>query len=96
MQLTMTIIRPGSAMPLTQLIDLPGEPRLEDLQRVARPWLGDALFERVRVKVDGQITDMLVDEEGIPKGLAFNEQASAFYPGRIYGTALIFSRPIWF
>lgn len=99
-------------------IDWPDEPSYDTLIEFFRRALADqnAWMERVRVywpAVAGarhtfQPTDMIVDEEGMLKGLPINMSATALYVQQyivngfrgqlspICGTAIVFHRPVFF
>lgn len=93
-------------------VDLPSIPDYEQIKAVVEPIIGAGVyFERINVLHDGRYTDMFVDEEGLLKGLPRNEKATAIYranwlaqrPGTppeaiafTVGTAVLFSRRIWF
>lgn len=95
--------------------DLPEEPGLDQINAVVRPLIRTLLtkhdhIEHVLVKVDGEYTDMFVDDEGQSKQLPRNERATTVYRNNwltqhpqddpeslpyIYGDAVLFSRRIW-
>jgi len=90
---------------------LPEKPGGQELRRMLSPMLDGADPERVNVWHGGTYTDMFVDEIGMLKGLARNEQATAIYRANvlehepnppdpedmpaIYGTAVLFGRKVW-
>jgi hypothetical protein len=79
---------------LMKLVNLADEPSYDELRQAVGPFLGpDVRLGRVRVKRDGQLTDMLIDAS---RSGDFNAAASFLYPSPIYGIAILFSRPIWF
>lgn len=71
------------------------KPNYEQLTQLTKqhfPW-----FERVKIRhPEFGVTDMLVDEEGLLKGLPLNRIASSYYAGGspIVGTAIVFSRGV--
>ena len=97
-------------------IDWPDEPSYDTLIEFFRRAMGDqnAWMERVRVywptipSRSFAITDMIVDEEGMLKGLPVNMAATALYAQQsivngyrgqlspICGTAIVFHRPVFF
>jgi hypothetical protein len=104
-----TIMRPGED-DLEDVIDLPAEPKMPQLQTALRQILGAPNPEHVRVLAHGKMRDMFVDEDGHAKGLALNDSATAYYraswlkahPGTppaslppIVGPAVLFALRIW-
>lgn len=93
-------------------VELPAEPDYFQLKAVIQPIIGERNdFERVNVLNNGGYTDMFVDENGLLKGLPLNTKASAIYRANwlkqhpkvdpeslppIVGTAVLFSRRVWF
>lgn len=96
----------------THSVELPARPDYFQLKAVIQPIMGERNdFERVAVLHNDQAIDMFVDENGQLKGLPRNERATAIYranwlkqrPGTpaeslpcIVGTAVLFSRRVWF
>lgn len=95
----------------TRTVEMSTEPLYEELAEVIRPLLDHAFLEHVAVLHEGQERDMFVDECGALRGLERNEIATAIYRAAylsenpedepetlaaIYGTAILFSRPVWF
>lgn len=96
----------------THSVELPAEPDYFQLKAIIQPIIGERNdFERVNVLHEGEHTDMFVDENGQLKGLPLNVRATAIYrnnwltqrPGTpaeslptIVGTAVLFSRRVWF
>lgn len=92
--------------------NLPEEPDYEQIKAIMIQVFGPrSWFERVAVLHDGKRTDMFVDEEGLLKRLPRNEKATAIYRANwlaqhpatdpeelnlIVGTAVLFTRPVWF
>lgn len=110
MRTTLTILRPG-AEPVTETHVLDPKPGLPRLRELVEPHLNGGRLERVAVLHDGLYTDMFVHEEGHAAGLPRNEAATEIYranwlsrnPGGdpesvpwIAGTAVLFSRRVWF
>jgi len=105
-----TIMRPG-APDVDASQSLPLEPGWRDLKPVISRLLHGASPEHVSVLHRGDKRDMFVDCSGKLKGLPRNDAATAIYraatmarePLRdpetlpaIYGTAVLFHRPVWF
>jgi hypothetical protein len=92
--------------------ELPEVPDYFQVKAVVQPLIGEHNdFEHVAVLHDAKAADMFVDENGHMKGLPRNERATAIYrhnwlkqhPGTnpetlpwIVGTAVLFSRRVWF
>ena len=110
METKLKIIQPnGEETEVT--LDMAPRPALHDIQAALAPYFGGAYTERVNVLEDDGYTDMFVDEDGFAKGLERNEKATEIYRnnwltqhpdtdperlGFIVGTAVIFSRQVWF
>lgn len=105
-----TIIRPDGTEE-TRTVSLADKPSYAVLKPLVEPALDGAWMEHVSVLHDGARTDMFVDEEGLNKGLPFNAKATAIYRASwlkarpntnpdtlppIVGTAVLFSRRVWF
>lgn len=111
METTYTIIRPDGTEE-HHTVDLPQEPGFDALAKIIRPILGKGRdLERVNVLHEDRYTDMFVDDSGLLDDLPLNEKATAIYrnnvlkhePGTapeslppIAGTAVLFSRRVWF
>lgn len=96
----------------TRDLDWPEAPGYEAIRALVEPILGPGRFlERVAVLHEGERTDMCVDETGHLYGLPRNEKATAIYRANwlsqhpdcspealpwIAGTAVLFSRRVWF
>ena len=94
------------------VVDLPARPGYAELAPLIRQYLGESVtFEHVSVLHEGRGRDMIVDEDGLSKGLQRNEAATSIYrthwlrqhPGEspesiayIVGTALLFNRRVWY
>lgn len=104
-----TIFRVGQE-PKTAEADLPPEPGYHALKAIINPLL-DGELEHVTVLHEDERRDMFVDENGVLKELPRNEAATAIYRNNwltqhpdaapedlsaIYGTAVLFSRRVWF
>jgi hypothetical protein len=107
---TYSVIRPGHASE-THSIDWPKEPGFDRISALVRPLLDGAELERVAVLHHQRRTDMFVDETGALRGLPRNDEATEIYRANwlqqhphtdpealpaIYGTAILFDRPVWF
>lgn len=110
METKLKIIQPNGEE-TEMVIDMAPCPTLHDIQAVLAPYFGRAYTERVNVLEDDGYTDMFVDEDGFAKGLPRNEKATAIYRRNwleqhpqvhpesmncIVGTAVVFSRRVWF
>lgn len=113
-QLQCTVIQPNSQIIEEVCDNWPEQPNYyHHIMPFVRKHLGKGVtIERVKLKAWNYSlafrhhTDMLVDEDGYRKELAFNPIASKLYHETfdqriafkppILGTVLIFSRPIWF
>lgn len=91
-------------------LPMPEQPVLADFRDYITPYF-DEPFEHVTVFWNGEYTDMFVGETSALRGLPVNEMASKIYnnnlvvhdpsnpragTGTIYGTAVLFSRRVWF
>ena len=110
METKLKIIQPnGEETEVT--LDMAQRPTLHDIQAVLAPYFGRAYTERVNVLMGKNYTDMFVDEDGFAKGLERNEKATTIYRrnwleqhpqvnpesmNHIVGTAVVFSRRVWF
>lgn len=92
-------------------IKWPAKPGLELIRKCLHRPLSGSHFERVNVWYYESYLDMFVDEEGMLKRLPVNDRATAIYranaiahipnaiPGllpKIFGTAVLFHRRVWF
>ncbi len=91
--------------------ELEPEPGYHALKAIIEPILDNQPLEHVAVLHDGRRADMFVDENGPTRGLPRNEAATKIYRNNwlkqhpetrpeelsaIYGTAVLFSRRVWF
>lgn len=98
------ILQPGQHIQLVTHEFSAPEPEYAELKTFCAEYGLDDLLERVRVRWNGEPTDMLVDEEGLLKHLPLNDIATSIYnTGHprtswqpIAGPALVFEKPIWF
>lgn len=110
MKTTFTIYRVGRPVE-TGEVDWPVEPGYFNIKNLVEPILDGKHLEHVTVFHEGQYTDMFVDETGQLDNLPVNPDATAIYrnnvlvhvPGTkpedmpdIRGTAIVFSRKVWF
>ena len=64
---------------------LKAKPNLAELQRLVGGWI-----ERVKVQVDGELADMIVNEEGRLRNLPLNREASILYwTGRLTADPIV-------
>ena len=92
-------------------LDMAEHPTLREIENVLTPYFDGAYIEHVNVLTDDGYTDMFVDEDGFAKALQRNEKATAVYrrnwleqhpqvnpesTNHIVGTAVVFSRRVWF
>lgn len=110
METKLKIIQPnGEETEVT--LDMAPRPALDDIQAALAPYFGRAYTERVNVLVGKNYTDMFVDENGLLTNQPRNEKATEIYRnnwltqhpetdperlGFIVGTAVVFSRRVWF
>lgn len=105
------VIAPGDGAVKEVTIDWPSEPGFDVINKLVKPLIGGGNIEHVSVLHDGKRRDMFVDDEGQLKGLPRNDRATAIYrtnwltrnPGTdpesmpcIAGTAVLFTRRVWF
>lgn len=105
-----TVYRVGRD-PETAEADIPEQPGYDALKSIIVPLLDGAPLEHVTVLHEGDRRDMFVDECGAINGLPRNDAATAIYRNNwltqhpstnpedmpaIYGTAILFSRRVWF
>ena len=110
MKTEMHVYRPGADME-TIFVDLPARPALDDLRKLTRPILECVHDEHVYVLYQGKPLDMFIDEMSALRRLPVNEAATEIYhagmraadPGIdltdaavIFGTAILFTRQVWF
>lgn len=107
-----TVLRPDGSHTEYYGLDLPEEPPLKVIQAYVMPHIdGDDDMERVNVFWNGMYTDMFVGEFSAKRGLPVNIKATEIYRNNmlthvegtiadempmIYGTAVLFSRRVWF
>ena len=85
-------------------VELNQVPSYKELKKFLSRWFDDSQgihFEHVFINCTqvGSEKSMFVDDVGFLKGLPFNSAVSdqhEFYPGRIYGTAVVMSRRVWY
>ena len=95
----------------TKEIDMAEHPTLREIENVLTPYFDGAYIEHVNVLTDNGYSDMFVDEDGFMKTLPRNEKATTIYRSNwleqhpqvnpesmnhIVGTAVVFSRRVWF
>lgn len=110
MTIRMTVYLPDGSERVVET-DLPPRPTLDQIKKVLEPIFGNNYTEHVSVLVDGQCTDMFVDEDGLTKRLPRNEKATVIYRNNwltqrpntdpellafIVGPAVVFSQRIWY
>lgn len=85
---------------IKKVIDLPKEPNYQQLKGILEEWFGREWFEHVFIDVkSGNPKSMFVDESGMIKSLPLNRVVSAkdeFYPGNIFGIAVVCDRRVWY
>jgi len=64
--------------------EFPKKPTLKEMQEVV-----GGLIEPIKVKYEGRIATMVVNEDGKSSELTFNEKASNIYGGPIVGDVFI-------
>ena len=92
-------------------IDWPTKPTFKVINSLLEPILNGAYLEHVSVLYEDKRSDMFLDEEGKLKHLSRNEKATAIYRAAtlkykpktppetldfICGTAILFTRIVWF
>lgn len=110
MMTTITVLKADGTREETHR-DLPEILEFKIVCGLVLPHLEGGGLERVRVFHDGAYTDMFVDEHGAEYDLPVNEAATVIYRcnrlthdkraraqdlSKIYGPAVLFSRPVWF
>lgn len=110
METTFTIIHTDGKEEM-RTAELPATPNYWDIKAIVDPIIAGDYFEHVTVLHNDVRTDMFVDEDGLGKELPRNEKATAIYRANwlkhnpsalpeslpfIAGTAVLFSRQIWF
>ncbi len=110
METTLHIYRPDQDVEI-QKVDIPKEPGYQILKEIIEPLLDNQMMEHVNVLFLNQHADMFVDENGLARMLPRNDKATEIYRSNymkqypetnpeslpcIVGTAIVFSRRVWF
>lgn len=112
METKYTVLHPDGTV-VNGIVQWPEYPGYDAIRELTNPILGgESYLERVVWRTStGHYADMLVDEDGIPKGLPVNPAATTLYqhdwciknPGQnpnflpsIFGVVIVFERKVWY
>lgn len=98
---TFTVYSPDRNTPDVFKVDLPKQPSYDQLKRILASWfLLPSEFEHVFINVKSRYPkSMFVDDAGRLIPLPHNPHVSnkdEFYPGDIFGIAVVVNRRVWY